>query len=63
MSEDWLPFVKRLEAFAERYCRKKPSLGMIGEMAWVLGVDLDFRIVPREDTDSALQHPSEGVKG
>lgn len=46
--QDWLPFIKRLEIFAENYCRKKPSLAMISEMAWTLGVEIDFRLVPRE---------------
>ena len=54
-------FTKRLDAFAERYCRVKPSLGMIGELFWVVGFDdFEFKLVPR-DRDAA-QRKAEGFE-
>src|ERR1051326_3442927 len=50
--ESWDDFVARVEVFADRYCRVKPSLGMIGEMLWVVGVDFDFHLVPRDSDGS-----------
>lgn len=40
---------QRLEAFAERHCKRKASLAMLGEMCWVLGLDPGFRLEPRDD--------------
>src|ERR1700759_4797438 len=66
-------FVERLETFAERYCRVKPSLGMVGELFWVMGMDdFEFRLVPRDSDRNpegekpqalSAQHESAGPPG
>lgn len=44
---EFTELVQRIEVFGERYCRKKPSLGMLGEMYWVLGLDPVFVLTQR----------------
>jgi hypothetical protein len=51
-SLQWESFRQRLQVFADRYCRRAPSLGMVGEMLWVFDLDFDFRLLPRDPNAS-----------
>jgi hypothetical protein len=63
VSHDFSDFMQRLQAFADEWCRKQPSLGMIGEMAWVFGVEIDFRLIPREDASGTEARSGETACG